>query len=1097
MKKATTFGIIFCSFFTLFGQDKIELIDIDAIWNETRSYQSENDLKNALAAVKRIPSHDSTYLSSLTSKAYYHTNLGEYDEAIQTADEGLKINNGELNYYFYVNKIAAQIGKKSYSDALNTIDIALVEFPKNYKLYYNKGVAYEGLEDYEKASQMYQTAITYNPFYAHSHLKLAIICYKHHLISQTMMCLNMYLLLNPDGDDSFDILNAYNNMVKSKNTEDKLTGRISPDDEGFEEIDLIINNYAALNKKYKISNKINLPMIKQNHAMMSQLNDFEGNGGFWDRYYVPFHKYILENGLFDAFTYTISYSVENEKLKTIVDKNVSTIKDFIPNYRGHLLEIFSDWQIERDNKQENVMYLFIDSKLSGIGQIRNSNAYGYWEIFNDEGRLTSYGDFNENNERHGHWKWYDDNGNLSEETEYENGKLTNEYRSYFENGKTKVIGQFSNGERNGPYKKFNEYGALIESANYKDGLYDGELITYYPLGENYVKYRVPYTEGKVEGTVRFYFENGNIKRELNFKNDEREGKTISYFINGEIETIEEFSAGVAVNTYTENHINGKRYKEGSFEEGEYSGVWKIYFMDGTLNSETTYKKGFKEGPYAHYDRDGKLHYEYTYKKGEIIAYKFYDKQGAVITEAKKQGGAFLYKGHSPNGKLTSQGTYNISGGKVGDWKFYSDNGVLEVEEKLNDDAQIFKSTKYYDNGKVESITNYDRDTLDGYYVAYRKNGNIQQQGWYLKGDAVGHWINYYQDGTIESDIYYSNGKKYGTASYNAPDGKLAVEYVYDDGELMKETYFNDEGTVVEEIDIAVDSSEYLLINRYVNGKVFNSFTMLHNIKNGPYTSNYFNGAKRIKGAYLNGNEHGKWEWYHENEKLKITGEYVMGKKHGVWKEFHENGKLSEETTFLYGIQTGEETSYNDQGIKIGSREFKYNQLHGRVVFYSEDGKLQITRYYDHGRLIGYGHKDKSGKDIPMIPIENETGKLVGYFDNGKIAREMEYKNGSFVNAYKEYYYTGQLFEEQFYNDNLREGALKRYYPNGTLKAEMVYSSGDLHGVYKQYYSNGKLKEETNYLNDYKHGVSKFYNSTGKLIKERVYFDDEIISEINY
>ncbi len=1097
MKKTITLGIVCCAFFQLFGQEKVELIDADAILKEAYEYQAEKDFQNALDAIKRVPANDSSYLSSLTSKTYYHTNLDQFDEAIEVANTGLKSNEGSLNYYFYSNKIAALIGKKSYTEAIETIDEALIEFPKNARLLYNKAIAYEGLEQYEKAAEMYQISITYNPFYANSHLKLGVLCYKHHLITQTMMCLNMYLLLNPDGPESFDILNAYNEMVKSKNTEDKLSGRISVDDDAFDEIDLIINNYAALNKSYKVSNKITLAMVKQNHAMMTQLNNFEGNGGFWDRYYVPFHKYIMNKGQFDGFAYTISYSVQNEKLKAVVDKNISTIKTFIQNYRGQIIEILSDWEVEFNGKKEKVTYFFNDSKLAGIGKVKDTQAVGYWEIFDENGRRTSFGNFNDNGEREGVWKWYTDAGIIAEEGEYDNGKLTNEYRSYHADGKLKTISQFKDGERNGPHKVYNEYGALLEASNYKNDVYDGEMITYYPIGEKYIKYKIPYVDGKVEGKVLYYFENGALRRELNFKNDLQDGKTTSYFINGDVETVEEFLAGKAVNKYTENHVNGKVYKEGSFDGGEKTGVWKIYFMDGTINSETTYKAGVMDGLFAQYDRDGKLHFEYIYKKGDIIAYKFFDKNGTVIKDAKKQAGSFFYQGHSPYGVVISEGNYSVSGGKIGEWKFYTDNHVLRVDEVLNDKSQMVKSTKYHENGAVKSITNFTNDTLTGYFALYRQNGKIEQQGWYVNGDAVGNWLTYYQDGTIEGDNYYSNGKRYGIAKFYAPDGKIATNYHYDNDLLIKETFFDQDGKIVEEIDVTSDSSEYMLINRYVNNNVNNSFTILHDIKNGPYLSYYFNGTDRVKGSYLHGEQHGQWQWFHENGKVEITGEYVLGDKHGVWKEFHDNGKLDEESTYLYGIQMGEQKTYNDKGILIARREYKQNMLHGRLDFYSEDGQHQVTRYYDHGRLIGYGHQDKTGKDIPMIPLEMETGKIVAYFANGKVSREMEYKNGSFVNAYKEYYSTGQMYEEQFYKDDLREGSFKRYYPNGVLHAEMTYSNGDLNGFYKEYHENGKLKEETQYLNDLKHGSSKFYNSTGKLIKERTYFNNEIFSEKTY
>ncbi|PWL24270.1 MAG: hypothetical protein DCO96_14815 [Fluviicola sp. XM-24bin1] len=101
------------------------------------------------------------------------------------------------------------------------------------------------------------------------------------------------MILNPDGERSFTVLQVYNSLMSEKYTEDLIDIEFK-DSESFEEIDLLISNFASLNKSFKIPNKINLALVKQNYAMMKQLSGFEGAGGFWDKYYVPLHQYISE-----------------------------------------------------------------------------------------------------------------------------------------------------------------------------------------------------------------------------------------------------------------------------------------------------------------------------------------------------------------------------------------------------------------------------------------------------------------------------------------------------------------------------------------------------------------------------------------------------------------------------------------------------------------------------------------------------------------------------------------------------------------------------------------------------------------------------------
>lgn len=1098
MKKLFLVAILFSITQLTFSQEKLEWIDVDNIWKAAADHESEGEYEKALAEITKIPVNDSGYISSLTSKSYYLINNEQYKEAIKVAEEGLASKYQNYHYYFTLNKIAGLLGLEDYDKSLLALDEGLKTYPKNYKLYYNKGVCYEGLKKYEKAAEMYKKSITYNPFYAKNHLRLAILCYDEHLITQTMMCLNMYLLCNPDGEGAFNILNSFNNMVKTKNDGTKHHGvSISKDDDSFEEIDLIINNYAALNKKYKIDNKIIIPVIKQNHAMIGQLKDYEGNGGFWDKNYVQFFKWIDKNDLFNPFAYTIAYSVQNEKYKAIVNKNLSQIKSFIPKYQAEWSKIVGENKELIDGKKTTVQYLYNGSKIEGYGVYKNNITSGMWKVFDNNGGLASEGAFDDEGKKHGKWTWYTKEGGLSEQGNYEHGTLTNEYLVYHDNGKLNVRANYKEGKLEGNYKKYNSHGALIESINYLQGEYDGDYYSYYAIGEKFIEYKIPYVKGKVEGKVMQYYADGKVKSEMNFKDNKQEGITTIYYRDGKVDTKKEYADGLLTGEYLEYHYNGNLYQKGKCEEGNYVGDWKTYYEDNVLGTESFYVKGKTDGIYKKYDRDGILQYEYTYRKGEIIAYKFLNKKQEVIKEAKKKGGEFFYEGHAANGNITTEGVYDISGGKEGEWKFYSDNHVLESKQTLKANLLQDIATDYHENGTIKNITPYNNDTLEGYYSSFYTNKQMYQQGWYHKGELSGEWLTYYSDGTLKQRNYYTNGKLYGNTENYAGNGKLVSRFFYFENDLKKKIFYNPEGKAIEEINIDVDSVTYTLSNKYTNGKLSNSYKMLYDKKHGKFISNYFSGKRYCDGEYFNDKETGYWKWYHENGKLYKEGLYIYGNKDGVWKTYHENGQLNKESTYLAGSQFGVEKTHNEKGVLTQTREFKSNKVHGEINFYSEEkGKLQLTRYYNFGVLIGYGYLDKTGKAIPMIPVTNETIKIVAYFDNGKPSRQMEIRNGQFINAYKEYYYSGQIFEDQMYEDDERKGVIKTYFADGSVMTEKTYFLGSLIKTAKEYHANGKLKEEISYANNDKNGAHKIYNESGKLIREKTYFDGEVISEKN-
>lgn len=1081
----------------IYAQNKIEFVDIKDISKKIIEFEEAEEYQKALDELNKVSSNDSAYLSFLTSKSYYNVKLKNYEESIKITEEGLKANEPDLYYYFILNNATSYLNLKQYQKAIEQYDKGLEKFPKNYLFYYNKGVAYEELKNLEEAAKMYQLSISYNPFYANSHLKLGNICYQQHLIAQAMMCLNMYLLLEPEGSHTINVLTFCNNMVAKKNENEKIpTIKISPDDESFEEIDLIINNYAALNDKYKTNNKIELAIVKQNHALFNQLKNYKGNGGFWDKYYVPFYLFINENKLFDSFAYTICYSVKNEKIKAIVNKNIASIKSFIPVYEKKWAEIISIQEDIIDGVKKKVKYSYENQKIDGYGEYENGNPVGKWLIYNSKGEINSIGTFNSNGEKEGDWTWFK-NSNILEKLSYKAGKPDGEYFYFYTNGKIKTHGNYKDGKLNGLYEKFDEKGALIEKYTNVDGNIDGEYFSYYPIGEKYIEYKVQYKNGKVDGVAYHYFPDGKLLSEMPFKDGYRNGIEKKYFYNGNLEYKKEFKAGDLIGEYFEYHPNGNVLFTGMCINGLFEGPFKRYYANGKIEAEIIYSKGKQDGVVKNYDIDGKIFYEYTYKDGEVIAYKFYNKNGDIIKEAKKQKGAFFYEGYAACGNITSEGSYNIEGGKNGEWKFYSDNHILQSKEIYTKNMLDGEKTTFYQNGKIKSVVSFTLDTLQGYYSSFYNHGQLKQQGWYKDGEAVGFWISYYPDGTIEEKHYYSNDKQNGYQENYNVDGKLSDKNFMKYGEILTEFYYDNKGNIVEEIKIDVDSTSYNLINHFTNKKVNNIYPMLYSKKHGKYYSYHFDGTIRTEGEYLNGEKVGEWKWYHPNGKLETVGKYEYGKKEGVWIDYFDNGKLDSETPYYYGKIHGVEKSFNNKGILIQTRDFENDVLHGEINFYSEEGKLQLTRNYSNGRLIGYSYLDKNSKKLPMISIINETAKIVSFFDNGKISREMEIENGSFKNHYKEYYYSGILFEEQDYVDDDRHGSFKQYYPDGKLKFEKNYYHGYLNGDSKEYYADGTIKNVYPYLNGAINGVVKKYNNTGKLICEETYFGNEIVSVNNY
>lgn len=157
---------------------------------------------------------------------------------------------------------------------------------------------------------------------------------------------------------------------------------------------------------------------------------------------------------------------------------------------------------------------------------------------------------------------------------------------------------------------------------------------------------IEYKDGKKNGTLKEYFENGNLKTVQQFKDDKNVDSALYYHINGKLAAIQ---------------IHHDGYK---------SGCWKKFNEQGKLYSEMHFKKGLVDS----------VALTYTYKTLHLIE-------------------RFNFKSGSKHGK---QETFYNSG-KPKSVEYYNDDKLclgttewLETGELVNNDFSI----KYVEQNKV-------------------------------------------------------------------------------------------------------------------------------------------------------------------------------------------------------------------------------------------------------------------------------------------------------------------------------------------------------------------------------------------------------------
>ncbi len=190
-----------------------------------------------------------------------------------------------------------------------------------------------------------------------------------------------------------------------------------------------------------------------------------------------------------------------------------------------------------------------------------------------------------------------------------------------------------------------------------------------------------------------------------------------------------------------------------------------------------------------------------------------------------------------------------------------------------------------------------------------------------------------------------------------------------------------------------------------------------------------------------------------------------GKKHGVWQGHYEESKrLRYKGSFEHGKEVGIFTYYDDtkSASVVATREFSPKDDSAYTIFYNQK-KNKISE----GKTIGKLHEGEwiyyhENSPTVMTRENYKKGKLDGlrsvYFPNGKIAEEIQYKNG------------------------VRHGPYKKYTPTGIVLEETTYKNGEMDGNAIFRSADGKIASEGKFVNGLKKGIWKFYED-GKVVRE--------------
>jgi len=179
-------------------------------------------------------------------------------------------------------------------------------------------------------------------------------------------------------------------------------------------------------------------------------------------------------------------------------------------------------------------------EIRAKGYYTNNQRSGVWTFFFLSGGMEQKGRF-ERGRYQGLWSWYYKNGNTWREESYFNGREDGEFVEYDRSGNILTKGDYISGEKDGEW--IYQVGDHQEKGSYVIGLREGDWIYYYNDGK--LKYEGRYSQGNPDKRHKYYYQTGALKeeqyyemgiREKNWKKYDEEGNlvmTITYRNNVE------------------------------------------------------------------------------------------------------------------------------------------------------------------------------------------------------------------------------------------------------------------------------------------------------------------------------------------------------------------------------------------------------------------------------------------------------------------------------------------------------------------------------------------------------------------------------------
>ena len=369
----------------------------------------------------------------------------------------------------------------------------------------------------------------------------------------------------------------------------------------------------------------------------------------------------------------------------------------------------------------------------------------------------------------------------------------------------------------------------------------------------------------IHGMRRVWYENGQLRREVEFQNGEINGRMITYWDNGQIKRTNRDSAGKTIPTKCFDRT-GKEVPvypfatTGKFNDGKTS-------VNDYLKEHVVYPKEALEK-----SLEGSVEIVINIKPdgtvGNLRTIKstlpLFETEVKRVLKTLPTCSSGTYDGEPVSFSLSAKYTFKLPEIKT-DWlskvnkqdtTFYDNTGKVVLAKRYCDSYEILSpdpvdSTKaiervYSMNGKMRSEKYFLKSNLiqsvkDSMEVLNYINIFTKKEINMMKRKIEGRYREWFDNGQLSKDFYVENGKKNGKLNFYWNNGTPRRTDVFKNGELETGTCYDKTGNVIPHFDVDMPATfpgGKDAMENYIRTNLQNSKTSIQNNIQGTAIVNF-------------------------------------------------------------------------------------------------------------------------------------------------------------------------------------------------------------------------------------------------------------------